>query len=59
VRDSDFIATTLRSIHKAMKQREQQVQKDPGLLAQFTTVESYEVREGLDEDVAILTGVSA
>ncbi len=57
--DSDFIDTTLRSIHKTMKQREQQVQKDPSLLAQFATVESQEVSKELDEDVAILTGVSA
>ena len=59
VRDSDFIDTTLKSIHKAMRQREQQVQRDPSLLAQFGTVESREVSKGLDEDVAILTGVSA
>jgi integrase len=59
VRDSDFIDTTLRSIHKAMKQREQQVQKDPSLLAQFATAESQEASKELDEDVAILTGVSA
>jgi hypothetical protein len=58
VRDSDFVDTTLRSIHKAMKQREQQVLKDPSLLAQFATVESQEVSKELDEEVAILTGVS-
>jgi integrase len=59
VRDSDFVDTTLKSIHKAMKQREQQVQKDPSLLAQFATVESRQVSKELDEDVAILTGVTA
>jgi integrase len=59
VRDSDFIDTTLSSIHKAMKQREQQVKKDPGLLAQFATVQSHDVSKALDEDIAILTGAIA
>ena len=59
VRDSDFIDTTLSSIHKAMKQREQQVKKDPGLLAQFATVQSHDVSKALDEDIAILTGALA
>jgi len=59
VRDSDFIDTTLNSIHKAMKQREQQVKKDPGLLAQFATVQSHDVSKALDEDIAILTGALA
>jgi integrase len=59
VRDSDFIDTTLSSIHKAMKQREQQVKKDPGLLAQFATVQSLDVSKALDEDIAILTGALA
>jgi integrase len=56
VRDSDFINTTLKSIHKAMKQREQQVEDDPSLLVQFAVVQSREVSKKLDEDVAILTG---
>lgn len=56
VRDQDFIATTLTSIHRAMKQREQQVKKDPGLLAQFATVPPGEAGKSLDEDLAILTG---
>lgn len=59
VRGSDFIDTTLSSIHKAMKQREQQVKKDPGLLAQFAAVQSHEVSKSLDEDFAILAGALA
>ena len=42
-----------------MKQREQQVKKDPGLLAQFATVQPHDVGKALDEDIAILTGALA
>ena len=55
VRDKDFITTTLQSIHEAMKRREQQVKKDPGLLMQFAMVPPSEPRKPIDEDFAILT----
>jgi integrase len=56
VRDDNFIATTLQKIHRAMKQREQGLKRDPGLLSESLKIEPSASAEPQDEEWAILTG---
>jgi len=56
-RDVNFVATTLTTIHGAMKKREDAIKKDPAALSPFQPVQqpSADVRE--DPELALLTGV--
>jgi hypothetical protein len=54
--DDDFIATTLQTIHRAMKRREQALKRDPSLLSERLKVEASTSAEPHDEEWAILTG---
>jgi hypothetical protein len=56
VRDDNFIATTLETIHRAMKPREQALRRDPGLLSESLKIELNASAEPHDEEWAILTG---
>lgn len=56
VRDDNFIATTLETIHCDMKRREQALKKDPGLLSKRLRSEPIISAERRDEEWAILTG---
>ena len=56
VRDDSFIATTLETIHRAMKQREQALKRDPGLLSDRLKIAPITSVEPHDEEWAVLTG---
>jgi hypothetical protein len=56
VRDDNFIATTLETIHRAMKQREHALKKDPALLSNRLKTEPSTSAEPHDEEWATLTG---
>ena len=56
VRDDNIIATTLQTIHRAMKQREQALKRDPGLLSDRLKIEPIASAEAHDEEWEILTG---
>ena len=56
VRDDHFIATTLETIHRAMKQREEALKKDPALLSDRLKTEPSTSAEPHDEEWATLTG---
>ena len=56
VRDDNFIATTLKTIHQTMKQREDALKKDPGLLSEGLKIEPRASADPQDEEWAVLTG---
>jgi len=56
VRDGNFIATTLETVHRDMKRREQALKKDPGLLSERLKSEPVPSAGRHDEEWAILTG---
>jgi len=56
VRDDNFIATTLQTIHQTMKQREDALKKDPGLLSEGLKIEPGGPADPQDEEWAVLTG---
>lgn len=56
VRDDNFIATTLETIHRAMKQRDQALKKNPGLLSERLKIVPITSADPHDEEWAILTG---
>jgi hypothetical protein len=56
VRDDNFIATTLRTIHREMKRRETELKKNPELVSDRLKTEAGASADPLDEEWAILTG---
>jgi integrase len=56
VRDDNFIATTLQTIHREMKRREKELRKNPALLSERLRSESDTPTDTRDEEWAILTG---
>jgi Phage integrase family len=56
VRDDNFVATTLQTIHRTMKQREEALKRDPSLLSQRLKIKPSASAEPHDEEWAILTG---
>ena len=56
VRDDNFIATTLETIHRDMKRREEVLKKDPRLLSESLKTELSPAASLHDEEWAVLTG---
>ena len=56
-RDVNFVATTLTTIHGAMKKREDAIKKDPATLSRYQPVEQPNAARREDPELALLTGV--
>ena len=56
-RDVNFVATTLTTIHGAMKKREDAIKKDPAALSRYQPVEQTNAARHEDPELALLTGV--
>jgi integrase len=56
-RDVNFVATTLTTIHGAMKKREDEIKKDPAALSRYQPVERPNAARREDPELALLTGV--
>jgi site-specific recombinase XerC len=56
-RDVNFVATTLTTIHSAMKKREDAIKKDPEALSRYQPVEQSNAARREDPELALLTGV--
>ena len=56
-RDVNFVATTLTTIHGAMKKREDAIKKDPAALSRYQPVEQPNAARREDPELALLTGV--
>jgi hypothetical protein len=56
-RDVNFVATTLTTIHGAMKKREDAIKKDPAALSRYQPVEQPNAARRGDPELALLTGV--
>jgi integrase len=56
-RDANFVATTLTTIHSAMKKREDAIKKDPAALPKYHSVDSPDAARREDPELALLTGV--
>ena len=56
-RDVNFVATTLTTIHGAMKKREDEIKKDPAALSRYQPVERANAARREDSELALLTGV--
>lgn len=56
-RDVNFVATTLTTIHGAMKKREDAIKKDPAALSRYQSVEQPNAARREDPELALLTGV--
>jgi hypothetical protein len=56
-RGANFVTTTLTTIHAAMKKREDAIKKDPEALSRYQPVEQLNADQGVDPELALLTGV--
>jgi len=56
-RDAHFVATTLATVHAAMKKREDAIKKDPAALSRYQPVESPATVRREDPELALLTGM--
>jgi hypothetical protein len=56
LRDDNFIATTLHTIHQDMKRRESDLKKDPSRLSENLKTELSTPADPHDEEWAVLTG---
>jgi hypothetical protein len=56
-RDTNFVTTTLTTIHAAMKRREDAIKKDPTALSPYQPVEPSNAGVREDPELAVLTGV--
>ena len=56
-RDASFVATTLATIHAAMKKREDAIEKAPATLSRYQPIESPATARREDPELALLTGM--